>query len=89
MGVMTGLISSIGVGFMLLKCKTHLPKLWKFILAHQLLSDLIISALFVLLLNPTTATGLIAGVSADLFTSAGLIVASKLSCLEIDENMAA
>lgn len=80
MGIMTGLISSIGVGFLLLKLKTHSPAVWKLMLKHQIITDLVFSCLFVILLNPATATGLIAGCSAAVFTSVGLVVAAKITC---------
>jgi len=80
MGIMTGLMSSIGVGFLLLKLRSNSPKVWNLMLKHQAITDVLFSGLFIILLNPATATGLIAGCSAAVFTSVGLVIAAKISC---------
>jgi len=76
-GVITGLIAAIGTGFLLWKTRAYKPVLWNTMMDHILLTDIILSGLFIMLIAPTTLGGLTAGLAATVFTSAGITAAHK------------
>lgn len=71
-GVFVGAMSALGAGLILLKLKDRFPRLFRFIVRHNMLSDLVLSLLMVLVIGTGTITGIIAATSASLFISAGL-----------------
>lgn len=76
-GIITGLMSAMGFGFLLYKLKQARPEAWNWMIDHPLATDCIVSLGFILLLAPATATGIIAGASAAMFASAGISMANR------------
>ena len=80
-GLLVGLLSSLGSSILLIKMQDSASafgkKIWNWLLNHKVLADVIASIVFVVFLNPATVTGLIAGVSAVIYSSALLILMDK------------
>lgn len=83
-GIVTGAISAASLGVLLLKVKTFYPRAWTFICKHPLLSDVCISGALFFLIASNTATGVIAGAAAGLFSSIGINILVKLN--EVSNN---
>lgn len=81
-GVITGLISALSVGFMIFKTRQYKPQVWNWIVDHPLATDTLISAAFVFLIAPATATGIIAGISGALFCSSAIPYTKFLGKIE-------
>jgi hypothetical protein len=71
-GIVTGAISAVSLGILLLKVRTYYPGIWQMICDHPFASDLLISCCLFLLVSSNTATGVIAGAAAGLFSSIGI-----------------
>lgn len=78
-GVTTGLFSTLGVGMILLKLRQSCPRVWRWIVKHNVMSDLILSALLAYIVGSGTATGIIAGAASALFCSVGITLLDKLN----------
>lgn len=76
-GVMTGIAAAIASGVLLWKCRKYKPRLWNTMMDHPLLTDLGLSAFFILTVAPMTATGLIAGITAAGVATVGIEAAGK------------
>lgn len=76
-GIFTGLISALGLGLILIKVRNHFPKVWKFVLRHPIMTDVVLSSLLAFLLVNNTVTGLVSAAGAGLFVSAGLAYSTK------------
>ena len=79
-GITTGIVSVVGLGYVLLKSRTGEKgaRLWNTILENQAVADMIISLGFVLLMGTTTSTGIISGAVAAICSSAMITFAGKL-----------
>ncbi|EQC44578.1 hypothetical protein M899_2464 [Bacteriovorax sp. BSW11_IV] len=77
-GIFVGGMSTLGVALLLIKLKDSNPRIFYWILKHNIMSDLILSVLLVMLMGTSTVTAIISGASAALFCSAGLTYLSKL-----------
>ncbi len=77
-GIYVGMISTLGVGLLLIKLKDSSPWLFNWILRHNIMSDLVLSVLLVFIMGTSTVTSIIAGASAALFCSAGLMYLNKI-----------
>ncbi|MBH46587.1 MAG: hypothetical protein CME71_00290 [Halobacteriovorax sp.] len=78
-GIMTGLMSSMGLAIILIKVQNCYPHYWAIMCKHPILSDFTISTTLFMLVASSTATGVIAGASASLFASIGLTMWFKYS----------
>lgn len=80
-GIVTGIISAIGVGFVMLKMKSNRygARLWNTMIDHPGVADLAISFGFVFLLGTTTATGIISGATAAIVSSCLITLATKVT----------
>jgi hypothetical protein len=78
-GIITGAISAASLGILLMKVKKYYPRIWTFICKHPLFSDITISSCLFLLIASNTATGVIAGAAAGLFSSIGINFLVKLN----------
>lgn len=76
-GVFVGAMSTLGVGMLLFKLRESYPKIFELIIKHNIISDLILSALLVFIMGTSTVTSIISGASAALFCSAGLSYLGK------------
>ena len=76
-GVFVGAMSTLGVGMLLFKLKESHPKLFRLIVEHNIISDVVLSVLLVFIMGTSTVTSIISGASAALFCSAGLSYLSK------------
>lgn len=73
-GIFTGAMSTLGVALLLIKLKDGNPRIFYWILRHNIMSDLILSVLLVLLLGTGgSVTSIVSGASAALFCSAGFL----------------
>lgn len=71
-GAVTGLLSAVALGVIILRVREFYPKLWLFICRHPILSDVAISGALFFLVSSNTAVGVIAGGAAGVFSSIGL-----------------
>lgn len=71
-GVVTGFMSAVALGILLVKVRTFYPRVWGLICKHPIASDVVISGALFLLVASSTATGVVAGAAAGLFASMGL-----------------
>ena len=76
-GIVTGLVASIGFGFLLYKTKTYKPRIWNTMMDHPLATDIILSLGAVALIGTATFGGLAAGISCGVFASSGISLANK------------
>lgn len=76
-GIITGLMSAMGFGFLLFRLRASKPEMWNWVIDNPGKMDVLMSMGFICLLAPATATGIIAGASAALFASAGISAATK------------
>jgi len=76
-GIITGFLSALGFAFLMLRLRKGNPRIWNSMLDNPGKTDLILSAGFIFLLAPSTATGIIAGASAALFASAMVSIANR------------
>lgn len=77
-GVFTGAISTLGVALILLKIRDGSPRLFNWIIRHNIMTDIFLSVILVYLMGTTTVTALISGASAALFCSAGITYLGKI-----------
>ena len=77
-GIYTGLISAMGTGLILFKLKDSCPGVWKWMLKHSIITDVLLSGLMAALLINNTVTGIISAAGAGLFISAGITIASRV-----------
>lgn len=77
-GIIFGFLAAIGMDFLLLYSKDGYPKLWNWVIDHKAVTDIGTHVIFLLLLNPTTAIGIIGGVSAGIFASISLMFFRKV-----------
>ncbi len=79
-GIVTGLISSIGLGYVLLKMRSGKigARVWNTIMENQAMADIVISFGFIFLLGTTTSTGIISGAVAAIASSAMITFGGKL-----------
>jgi len=82
-GVFVGAITATAVTYTLCKTKTHLPRIWNIIHDNPLMADAVIDAGVFVLVGGVTVTGIVAGASASLFTSIGLIGLRRLGKAEV------
>lgn len=76
-GILVGFLTAIGIGIIIFKLRTGAPWMFRLIIKHNVLSDLILSGLLVFVLASNTAISIIASASAALLVSAGLGVAKN------------
>ncbi len=70
-GITTGIISSVGLGYVLLKMRNGEKgaRVWNTIIENQAIADLVISLGFILLMGTATSTGIISGAVAAICSS--------------------
>ncbi len=83
-GVATGAISAIGIGFTIWHTRKHAPRLWNMMVEHPLATDVVLDVGVFVLVGSATATGLIAGCSASLFTSLGVTCMRKFGKVPVE-----
>jgi len=76
-GIFVGGMSTLGVALLLIKLKDSNPKIFYWILKHNIMSDLILSVLLIFMMGTSSVTAIISGASAALFCSAGLMYLGK------------
>lgn len=81
-GVITGLVATIGLGFFVHKMHRHAPKYWNWMIDNPIKSDILVSGFFLTTLASMTLGGLVAGVSATVFSTGGLQLARRLGKVE-------
>ena len=81
-GVLIALISTLGVGLILLKIRMSFPKVWLWFKRHPLLADIIFSGGMALVLLNGSVTGLVSSAAVGIFVSLGLslILNNNLTC---------
>lgn len=85
-GVFVGAVTAAGVTYTICKTRTHLPRVWNVIHDNPLAADVVIDAGVFLLVGGVTVTGIVAGASASLFTSIGLIGLRRLGKIEVPKR---
>jgi hypothetical protein len=85
-GVFVGAVTAAGVTYTICKTRTHLPRVWNVIHGNPLAADVVIDTGVFLLVGGVTVTGIVAGASASLFTSIGLIGLRRLGKIEVSKR---
>lgn len=77
--VFLGLTGAASIGLILIKLKKSFPRTYKFILRHDITSDIVFSLLIVLLLGTSTVTSALGAMAASLIVSCGILYLKKQS----------
>lgn len=81
--VFLGLTGAASVGLILIKFKKSFPKIYKFILRHDIMSDVAFSLLLVLIIGTSTVTSVLGAMAASLLASCGILYLKRVSEAEL------
>ncbi len=76
-GIYVALITTVGVGMVLIKVKNSFPRVWKYMMMHPIVMDILFSTVLGFLLINQTVTGIVSAAAVGLFISAGIGIAAK------------
>jgi hypothetical protein len=80
--VFLGLTGAASVGLILIKFKKSFPKIYKFILRHDIMSDIVFSLLLLLIIGTSTVTSVLGAMAASLLASCGILYLKRQSEIE-------
>lgn len=71
--IFLGLTGAASVGLILIKIKKSSPRTYKFILRHDIMSDIILSLLLIFIIGTSTVTSVLGAMAASLLASCGIL----------------